>query len=176
MPNKSTGKRVGRPAKTKSEKQKTGTFQKSREIKSSGKTIPLISAPDLHIEYPPAPDTLGPDGKKHWELIAKELTKLRIITSVDLFAMQAMCIEWECYLHHRRQQMDKKIGSWYELKGKNGTTYQPHPAHYNGTNHLREYTRLAQEFGLTPASRAAIGISTQETAKTKAAQLLKNAV
>lgn len=132
----------------------------------------------MAVEYPPAPDDLGMEGKKHWEVVVRELTKIRLLTPVDLFALRAMCVEWECYLMHRAEQMADGKKSYYAVKDQDGKvkSWQPHPVHYNGTNHLREYMKLAAEFGLTPAARAQIGIGATEMPKTKAAELLKRAV
>ena len=133
------------------------------------KVVPLA-------EYPPAPGGLNDDGKHHWDVVVRELTKMRVLSVLDLCNLQAMCIEWQCYLAHRREQMVEGVGSYYTIVGQNGTTHQPHPLHYNGTNHLREYLRISNSFGLSPAARATIGVTTQETATSKAASLLKKAV
>lgn len=129
----------------------------------------------LH-DYPAPPDDLGDEGKKHWEVVVRILQDLRVITPLDLFNLRALCIEWECYLKLRKEQIDH--ASYYAVKDDAGKvrSWQPHPVHYNGTNHLREYTRLCNEFGLTPAARARIGVTAQETATSKAASLLKKAV
>ena len=171
MASKATGGPKGRPKTTQKQKIKTGSLNVTRE-KEKGEGLKIVPLE----EYPMAPDDLGFEGKNHWDVVVRELTKLRVLSSVDLFTLRALCIEWQCYLNHRQQQMDENIGSYYVIKGKNGDTIQPHPIHYNGTNHLREYTRLCREFGLTPASRAQIGINANETSTSKAASLLKKAV
>lgn len=164
--------KTGRPSTTKADKQKKGSLNTTKEKRREAAELKIVPLE----EYPPAPEDFGPEAKKHWDVVVRELTKLRVISAVDLFNLRALCIEWQCYLNHRQQQMDQNIGSYYVIKGKNGDTIQPHPIHYNGTNHLREYSRLCREFGLTPASRAQIGINANETATSKAASLLKRAV
>lgn len=162
---------MGRPRKTTAEKNKLGTLNSTVE-KKRAKEMTVVPLPD----YPLPPDDLGDEGKKHWEVVVRILQDMRVITPLDLFNLRALCIEWECYLSHRKKQNEEEIGSYYIVDGKNGPTYQPHPVHYNGTNHLREYTRLCNEFGLTPAARARIGVTAQENSVSKAASLLKKAV
>jgi P27 family predicted phage terminase small subunit len=171
MPKKAAPTAKGRPRKSVAEKAKSGTLNQTRENRRAPemKVVPIS-------EFPKAPDDLGDDGKMHWDIVVRELTKIRVLSSVDLFNLRALCIEWECYLWHRREQMKSGVGSYYKLAGKNGDSFQPHPLHYNGTNHLREYSRLCNEFGLNPASRARIGVNAQENATSKAASLLKKAV
>lgn len=162
----------GRKRISKKEKDKTGSLHTSREKKRAAaemKVVPLA-------EYPPPPDDLGDEGKKHWEVVVRELTKLRVLASVDLFNLRALCIEWELYLAHRKEQAGQS--SYYAVKGDDGKvkSWQPHPVHYNGTNHLREYTRLCRSFGLNPEARATIGVNAQEHTTSRAAALLKKAV
>lgn len=123
---------------------------------------------------PAAPDRLGDIGRDHWEVRVRELHKSKALAACDLGLLEALCIEWEEYLKHRELQRDLK--SYYAIKGEDGKprSWQPHPVHYNGTNHLREYTRLCQEFGFSPASRARIGLAAQDKPGTKAASLIKN--
>ena len=129
-------------------------------------------------EHPPAPADLNDDGKYQWDIVVRELTKMRVLSVLDLCNLHAMCIEWQCYLAHRREQMETGKSSYYAIKDDAGKvrSWQPHPVHFNGTAHLREYTRIANAFGLTPAARATIGVTTQETSTSKAASLLKKAV
>ena len=167
-----TGAPKGQPRKNAAEKAKTGSLNTTREkayAKQEMKALPLP-------EYPAAPPDLNDDGKWLWDMAAKELKDLKVLSLLDLANLRAMCIEWQCYLKHRRQQMDDSIGSYYKIEGKAGTVYQPHPVHYNATNHLREFTRIANDFGLSPAARARMGVAAQDTSTSKAASLLKKAV
>lgn len=171
---KATGGKNGRPRKKAAEKEKTGSLNKTREkgyAETEMKVIPMA-------EFPPAPGDLNEDGRHHWDIVVRELTKMRVLSVLDLCNLQAMCIEWQCYLAHRREQMEPGKTSYYAIKGDDGKvrSWQPHPVHFNGTAHLREYTRIANAFGLTPAARATIGVTTQESTSSKAAALLKKAV
>lgn len=166
-----TATRKGRPRLNKGEKAKKGTANQTREKQYEDGTMKVVPL----AEYPKAPNVLGKEGKRVWDILAKELKDQKLISVIDLLALTALCIEWELYIEHRIAQKD--IKSYYELKGKDGAkSYQPHPVHYNGTNHLREFIRLCNEFGLSPASRARIGLSNQEHTRSKAADLLKRAV
>lgn len=174
---KKTGGKIGQPRKSLAEKQKTGSIHSTREKGYAAAEVKIVHLPGVPLpEAPPAPEGLGPEGRQHWDVVARELGKLRVLSAVDLFNLRALCIEWECYLEHRQEQKTHK--SYYAVKGDDGKTksWQPHPAHYNGTNHLREYTRLCQQFGLNPAARASIGINAQEQTTSRAAALLKKAV
>ena len=162
----------GRPRKPIEEKRQTGSVNVTREkrLKEFEMKASLINA------FPKAPKELGVEGKRVWELLAQELTQNKVLAKVDTVLLTALCLEWELYILHRMEQKKKGVGSFYELETKFGVSIQPHPIHYNGTNHLKEFVRLCNEFGLSPAARARIGIAHQETAKSKAAELLKKAV
>jgi len=172
MAKKANGLKPGRPRLSVSEKTKKGSANPHREKKYKEKEMKVVAL----AEYPTPPADLGEEGKKHWDIVVRILQDMRVITPLDFFNLRALCIEWECYLDHRKKQIASVDGSYYKVSGKNGDSFQPHPIHYNGTNHLNNYIRLCNEFGLSPASRARIGITAQENTKTKAASLLKNAV
>lgn len=171
MAKMTSSRQAGRPRISKSEKLQKGSLNESRERSREAAEMKVYKI----NEYPPAPKELGREGKKHWDTVVKELTDVRVLSQLDLFNLRALCIEWECYLMHRKEQAKMKK-SWMELESKKGSTILPHPVHYNGTNHLREYMKLCNEFGLSPAARGRLGLTTQEPNKSKAASLLKKAV
>ena len=144
----------------------------TREKDYAKQRMKVMALPD----YPEAPKDLGADGKSLWEIAAKELKDQKVLSVLDLVNLRAMCIEWECYLKLRREQIEHS--SYYAIKDNDGKvkSWQPHPVHYNGTNHLREFNRIANDFGLSPGARARIGIAAQDTATSKAAAMLKKAV
>lgn len=159
----------GRPRKTLAEKEKTGSANSTREKALQRTELKVVKL----NEMPPPPDDLNEEGRRVWATMVSELFDAKVLATIDLFAVRAACIEWQCYVAHRAMQAE--TGSYYALFDENGgvRAYQPHPVHYNGTNHLKEFVRLANEFGLTPAARARIGVSIQDNAKTRAAELLK---
>lgn len=172
MATKATGGATGRPRKKAADKAKTGSLNVTREkgyAKQEMKAVPLP-------EYPAAPADLNDDGKWLWDMAAKELKDLKVLSLLDLANLRAMCIEWQCYLKHRREQMEHS--SFYAIKDDAGKvkSWQPHPVHFNGSAHLREFNRIANDFGLSPAARARMGVAAQDTAISKAAALLKKAV
>lgn len=172
MAKMTTPKKAGRPRISAAEKLQTGSFNKSREKSRENVEMKVVKI----NEYPTAPNDLGKEGKKHWDVVVKELTDVRVLSQLDLFNLRALCIEWEQYLWHREKQAEMK-SSWTEYQNESGgTVTQPHPVHYNGTNHLREYMKICNEFGLSPAARGRLGLTTQEPNKSKAANLLKKAV
>ena len=164
-------KSPGRPRTLKADKLQKGSVNTTREKKRVATEMKVVKI----NEYPQAPEVLGEEGIRHWDVVVRELTDLRALSRLDLFNLQALCMEWEFYVSHRMEQ--KKTGSYMTHKnGEGGTSILPHPVHYNGTNHLREYTKLCNEFGLSPASRARIGLASVEPTRSKAANLLKKAV
>jgi len=169
---KATGNAKGQPRKSKAEKAKTGSINSTREKEYAQPGMTIIPLE----KYPEAPAGLGDEGKFLWDVVVRELKDQRVISAIDLFNLRAMCIEWEAYLKLRAEQANGS--SYYEIKGEDGKakSFQPHPLHYNATNHLREFNRIANDFGLSPASRLRMGINTQDSTKSKAASLLKKAV
>ncbi len=160
----------GRPRLSLDEKRKKGTVHPGREKAYHEGTVKVVLLETL----PAAPERLGDAGREHWETAVRELDKNKMLAACDLFLLEALCIEWEAYLDHR--QLQKQFKSYYAITGDDGKprSWQPHPVHYNGTNHLREYMRLCREFGFSPAARAKLGISAQEKTISKAASLLKS--
>lgn len=159
----------GRPRKSLAEKQKTGSVNITREKALAATEMKVVKL----NEYAPPPDGLNEEGRRVWVAVVQELTDSGAIGSIDLFALRALCIEWQNYLGLRAEQAER--GSFYAMLDENGgvKSYQPHPCHYNGTNHLKQFLTLCNEFGITPAARARIGISVQGATKSKAAELFK---
>jgi phage terminase small subunit len=53
-------------------------------------------------------------------------------------------------------------------------SWQPHPAHYIGNNHLENFMKWVTQFGFTPAARMKLAIQTpQPKEQTQVARLLK---
>ena len=143
------GKR-GRPSKPDAVKAAKGTLRPSRVNKNS--PVP----PDID-GVPNPPDFLGPQGKSEWCRIVDQLDRMKMLAKTDLSMLAAACMEWEHYLNHR--QMQSEYGSFYTKIDQFGNKmFLPHPNHYNGNAHLKNYMEICREFGFTPASRSKISV------------------
>jgi P27 family predicted phage terminase small subunit len=138
----------GRPRKADSIKKQQGTLKSNRVNKN---------APAFGIEpVPDPPAYLTKWGIAEWNRLADQLHRQGLLQKTDWSMLGAACLEWQCYVQHREEQQD--VGSYYKIPGKFGDSVQPHPLHYNGNNHLKNYVAICREFGFTPAARSKISV------------------
>lgn len=153
--------RGGHNRKPRAQKIIQGTFRKDRNPKQE-------PAVDLLAEPPKPPTGLNRWARKIWKELAPELVDKGVLSSVDLFAFEALCVQYGIYreLHHA-------ITHWtiYDDDGNPVRTVKQSVAQYmRGRNSqtMPEYTAMRQafaqfktyleQFGLTPVSRNRIEV------------------
>ena len=159
-------KTMGRPPLPAAMKAKKGTLQASRQGKHS----------NVHImdALPPAPDWLGEEGKKQWAMLADQIDRMGIAAKGDTLALAAACAEWEAYLKNRKFQAENE--AFYAIKDEDGNvkSWQPHPAHYIGNAHFKNFMDIIAKFGFTPSDRQKLALQPPAPKEqTTAARLLK---
>lgn len=159
----------GRPRIPTALKEKKGTLQNTRERR----TMTLTKVVQLE-PLPEAPEWLGEEGKRQWRMLTEHIDRMGIAAKVDALALASACHEWERYVAMRRETADNV--PYYAIKGDDGEvkSWQPHPAHYIGNDHLKNFMSIAAQFGFTPAARMKLAIQTPAPKEeSKVARLLK---
>lgn len=116
-----------------------------------GKRALNADEPQPKIETPECPPELGPVARKEWDRLTAELSKLRIITSLDRGALANYCAAYELWIE--AVEAIRKYGTM--VKSPTGYPMQsPYIAIQNRQGEIM--MRIASEFGFTPASRSRI--------------------
>jgi len=102
---------------------------------------------------PPAPAILGKSGKAEWRRMCKVLLQMGLLSEADLTTLTAYCKSYEQWIEAVRDT--ETFGSVHVTS--NGNMIQsPYVGIANTA--LSTMTRLAIEFGLTPASRTRVQV------------------
>ncbi len=104
----------------------SGTDQPCRMHQSDWATFDSLEL------FPSAPQTLNTDGKDMWDTLGPRLQANRLLTVVDLYALQQLCYCWQRHVAKQRAGMDITASEDNALKG------------------------LYAEFGITPRARQAV--------------------
>jgi P27 family predicted phage terminase small subunit len=100
---------------------------------------------------PECPPELSPVSQKEWGRLTSELSKLRLITSLDRGALAIYCAAYELWIE--ALEAIRKYGTL--VKSPSGYPMQsPWIAIQNRQGEIM--MRIASEFGFTPASRSRI--------------------
>src|SRR5450759_360509 len=106
------------------------------------------------LECPPE---LGPIARQEWDRMVGELTSRQVLSSFDRGPLAAYCIAYALWID--AMEMVQKHGAM--IKSPNGFPIQsPYLSHLNKQAEIM--TRIASEFGFTPASRSRIFSFTQK--------------
>ena len=101
-----------------------------------------------------APEHLPDLAKKFWNSIAPKLRKERLLTELDIGALEKLCIAEMLYW-----EVTTKIGDSLVLNGKNGD--YTNPLLNQQSMYLKQIRILYREFGKTPAARTRIALNPQ---------------
>ena len=109
-------------------------------------------------ERPDPPEHLTPDEQTAWAAVAARLHGLHLLYNTDALAIERyarMVVRWR-----RAAAFIEQYGETYPLKDLAGNVrcFQPFPEVAIYSNLNTALLRLEQEFGLTPAARARLGI------------------
>ena len=141
---------AGRPRKPEEVKKIEGTSRKDR-TNHNRLNYDKIS------EAPPAPDYLGPKGKKLYEDLAGHCIKIGVLQEVDLSLLAAYATEMETYLNC--QTVFKKKGRVYHKPNINGDKIpMPRPEVKIAQESLAKAIQIASQFGFSPSARERISM------------------
>lgn len=123
-----------------------GTLRKDR-------TIPNEPKPEVVKIPPPMPEELDARGRKEWEKMTLELSKVGLLTTMDTSQLAAYCNEmgnyWESEIARRAACNIEDIKHYFDRAQK----------------HLNQAKALAVQFGFTPSSRTRISGPKEEPEK-----------
>lgn len=88
---------------------------------------------DSVAKMPEAPMHLDPNGRELWYDVGNKLIDAKVLQSVDLYALEQLCIRWQCMRKFAQAGVPNSAADDMALKA------------------------LFSEFGLTPASRRKVG-------------------
>jgi len=104
---------------------------------------------------PYCPDWLSPEAKEEWARVAPELGRLGLLTQLDMALLAGYCTS--CALWRYAQEVLNTQGTTYvTVRGR----LEVRPEVAIAKMAAEQMSSLAAEFGLTPASRARLGITT----------------
>jgi P27 family predicted phage terminase small subunit len=105
---------------------------------------------------PDCPAELGPVARREWDRLARELGKLRLLTTLDRAALGAYCGAYALWAE--ATEAIQKFGTM--VKSPSGFPIQsPYVSIANRQAEIM--MRIASEFGFTPASRSRISTPTE---------------
>lgn len=139
------GNRGGRPRKPSALKELAGTTRRDRAVIDEPK--PRVAATDN------PPIALEREGAELWREMVGELRRLGMLTGVDRAALAAYCAAFQRLAEARRQM--KRTGGAV-VRDRNGEL-RLSPWFRIEKAAAETLTRLAIEFGFTPASRPRLG-------------------
>lgn len=140
-----------------------GTFRNEEKAGNRTELKPLTKAPAV-------PSHLNKWGRKKWKEITRDLIEKRILTIVDIPALEICCDQYGIYCELRdaiTHYVDEEgtrhnISIAQYLAGKNSQTI---PEYTQMRAAAQLYKTYAVEFGLTAVSRNRIDIPERPTAK-----------
>lgn len=157
---------MGRPRDPTKAKVLRGTFRPDR-APANEPAPPVISA----VSEPPA--HLNAWAADMWRTLAKELTALGMLTTLDEYSLEVLCEQYGVYREMKDAitQSGKLTMAQY-LATRNSQTMPEYAAMKSA---FERYSALLKEFGLSPASRSRIDLPAREPAKSDPMEALLEA-
>jgi P27 family predicted phage terminase small subunit len=110
--------------------------------------------PQRPKQLPDPPDYLLPEAKAEWRRIAPELSRLGLLTLLDIHPLAAYCESWARWVLAER--LLAATGGKLTVMSARGSE-MPHPLLRIADNAAADMIKFGSEFGLTPASRVRVG-------------------
>jgi P27 family predicted phage terminase small subunit len=110
-----------------------------------------------------APAHIGPDGKREWRRVARQLEVLGLLASIDRGALAAYCAAYGLWADAQRRlaaynasEKGKKAGA-YLIETPGGAIIQ-HPLVGIVNQARKDVVKFAAEFGMTPSARSRVDV------------------
>jgi P27 family predicted phage terminase small subunit len=141
----------GKKPKPTDQKKAKNTLRKSRVFEDEIKFD--------EVEGVPLPPTfLGSNGQAEWQRVVPQLSARGVLTVTDLNILAAYCHEVDQYFESLK--ILEAEGKYITITNKNGSEYKGvHPAVGVANNHLKNFLKIATEYGFTASSRTRISVS-----------------
>jgi len=117
--------------------------------------------PSLPSEPPEAPDILTGYARQEWDRIILELTRLRLVTAVDIHPLAAYCESykrWKTAVATLDEMAERDPVMRGQIVKTQSGGAAPNPIVLIADKAARDMVRFASEFGLTPAARSRISV------------------
>jgi P27 family predicted phage terminase small subunit len=103
-----------------------------------------------------APDYLTPEEVEKFHQLAAQLVSLGVMSNIDIDALARYCGHWSAWKKHKA--VCDRGGDVLVMRDESGKVKyaQVGPSSTLTTKHSAAMDRLAQQFGMTPSSRASI--------------------
>jgi P27 family predicted phage terminase small subunit len=113
------------------------------------------------VGKPQCPQWLDADAKAMWRRLTPLLESMGVLTRIDGNALARYCRLWSRWL--KAEAFIEERGEMYPLKDESGQVkyFQQWPQVAIASKLAQQLTRLEQEFGMTPAARTRIQVSSQ---------------
>lgn len=98
---------------------------------------------------PPCPKWLEDDAKKEWRRLSKKMEQLGILTEVDMAAFAGYCQS-----HARWKAAEEFISKHGAIVKTPSGYWQQVPQVSIAQQYMKQMSKFAEQFGLTPASRS----------------------
>lgn len=149
----------GRPRKPTAVKKLTGTLQKCRTNHDEPKLDVIVGAE--------CPDVLVGDkrGEETWKWSVEMLTTMRVLTAVDLLALEKFClIDSEVIKLSQDIRKEGHVFTYLQMDsmGNEIPFAKPNPKVTMRDRAMDAWRRYAVEFGFTPSSRSKIKANLEE--------------
>lgn len=139
----------GRKPKPTDQKQAKGTLRESRVFEDEIKF-------DLVEDRIEAPICLGINGQAEWNRIVPQLQSRGVLSEVDYTNLTAYCMEVDGYFDAKKTLQDE--GKYVTVTTKSGKYKVAHPAISVANNCLKNFLKIATEYGFTASSRTRISV------------------
>lgn len=114
--------------------------------------------PKPKTSIPSCPSHLKTEAKKEWRRVTKELKSLGLVTHIDRAALSAYCQAWGRWV-----EAEKKLAETTDIVKTKGGNIIQNPYLSVANRALEQLTKIAGEFGMTPASRTRVSATSDET-------------
>ena len=116
-----------------------------------GKRQLNMNEPKLIAKAPTCPKWLEDEAKKEWKRLAKKMEQLGVLTEVDMAAFAGYC-----QAYARWKAAEEFISKHGAIVKTPSGYWQQVPQVSIAQQYLKDMQKLAEQFGLTPASRSRI--------------------
>lgn len=127
-----------------------------KELHGTGKARSTEPRP-LRVELPEAPGFLDEEALRMWNKLVPELSRLGLLTVVDLEALSAACISWSIAI-----KATEAIKAEGIIVPDGAGRVHKHPAIQILRDSLATFKAFAAEFGLTPSSRTRLSAEVED--------------
>lgn len=127
-----------------------------KELHGTGKAKSLEPKP-VRVELPEAPAFLDEEGLRMWNKLAPELSRLGLLTVVDIEALAAACVSWSLAVQAAKAIQEEGI-----IVPDGAGRVHKHPGFQILRDSLATFKSFASEFGLTPSSRTRLSAEVED--------------